>query len=143
MISIFNETIAYVCAMTAAFLRLPPFSLPPISVGLAIPKLILKLTKLLFVGSNIFINLLRRNWGIVIRSGLASFSQFMITQNGIGTQLILGNQTLKLINKNLKLVPTNILKDLNLIDLLKSKTSSIRTNEIMNKLQEKINYKKK
>ena len=109
MVSMFNETMSYFCAMTIAFLRLPPFSLPPISPVLSIPKLLLKLIKLFFIGSNIFINLFRRNWIIVIRSGIASFGQFMITQNAVGTQLHLANQTLKMVNKQLDNIPSNIL----------------------------------
>lgn len=109
MVSMFNETMSYFCAMTVAFLRLPPFSLPPISPVLSIPKLLLKLVKLFFIGSNIFINLFRRNWVIVIRSGVASFGQFMITQNAVGTQLHLANQTLKIINKQLDNISSNLL----------------------------------
>ena len=98
IISSINSNIAYICSMIVSTLGYPPFSVPPMSLSIFVPKLIIRCTKYFFIGYNLCLNISRKNWSIVIKNLLSSFPQFLITENAISTQLISINKILKSIN---------------------------------------------
>ena len=104
IISSSNSMISYFCSMLATTFGYPPFSIPPYSLALFFPKLILRFSHLFLTGYNMFINISRRNWGVVIKNGLSSFPQFLITENQVTTQLLAVKRTLKMLNQRLEAI---------------------------------------
>lgn len=136
ILSSFNSFASFICAMITSTLGYPPFSWPPISLVVSLPKLILRISKLLILFGNIFLNISRRRWSTVVKNGLALFPQFLIMENAASTQIIGVNRILALVNKVLNKVPSK--------DKWGSELNEFRQQQVLDKYHEsRINFDKK